>query len=463
MKATGWMAQPTSEEFQGAELGDPRRTRRLCEIAGRVSVDPAASFPDAFNTAAELEGFYRFLRSEHVRSEKILEPHLAASCDRASQLEECLVIHDTTEFNFSSEREGLGKTSANGHGYFAHTSLLVAPDAARTPLGVGGLEQYSRQKRRGRSTITDRRDDESCEGRRWLRAAEAVETRAAGRFQCIHIADREGDTFHFLHGLLENGSRFVIRVAQDRCLEDEFGDRVRLHEPLLNLKVAATFDIELSARDNSKNRRKARTHPSRRARKVQVSIGATTVTVTRPNERQEGTPIELNLVRVWESRPSTDEPPVEWVLWTTEAIDTPKQMRKVVEYYRCRWVIEEYFKALKTGCNFEKRQLESFQTLTAALAVFAPVAWKLLLLRSLAHSATDHPAIEVLSPIQLKFLEKKYGKPIESAGDAFKAIAKLGGHLKQNGNPGWQTLGRGYEKLVTGEAFLLLLESPRDL
>jgi hypothetical protein len=28
------------------------------------------------------------------------------------------------------------------------------------------------------------------------------------------------------------------------------------------------------------------------------------------------------------------------------------------------------------------------------------------------------------------------------------AIAKLGGHLKRNGDPGWITLGRGYERLL---------------
>ena len=36
-----------------------------------------------------------------------------------------------------------------------------------------------------------------------------------------------------------------------------------------------------------------------------------------------------------------------------------------------------------------------------------------------------------------------------TARDAFLAIAGLGGHLRRNGEPGWQTLGRGYEQLLT--------------
>lgn len=43
-----------------------------------------------------------------------------------------------------------------------------------------------------------------------------------------------------------------------------------------------------------------------------------------------------------------------------------------MDAYRARWVIEEFFKALKTGCNFERRQLESFQSLRIALAIFLP-------------------------------------------------------------------------------------------
>ena len=35
---------------------------------------------------------------------------------------------------------------------------------------------------------------------------------------------------------------------------------------------------------------------------------------------------------------------------TTEPIDTVEQVLRIVDWYRARWVIEEFFKALKTGC-----------------------------------------------------------------------------------------------------------------
>lgn len=459
MDTARWLSEPGASEFTGAVLGDPRRTRRLCEIAERLSEDPTASFPDAFGSSAELEGFYRFIRNDNVSGEGVLEPHYSASCGRAAEVGECLAIHDTTEFTFKGERDGLGRTSSKAQGFFAHVSLLVATDEARTPLGVVGSEQYARKDCRGRSTVEKRRDDECSEGLRWLRGAASVERRLAGRAKCIHVADREGDTFQFLSGLLDLGAHFVIRVAQDRRLEDEFGDAIRLHDELLDMQPVACFDIAITARGKRLNPTMARTHPSRKERVARVSMAATTVTVARPRSRLAGSPIELNLVRVWETQPPANEPPVEWILWTTEPVDSVGNIRRIVDFYRSRWVIEEFFKALKTGCSFEKRQLESFKTLTTALAVFVPVAWKLLLMRSLAQSRPEGPPSIVLTPIQIDFLEKKYGKRLETARAALLATAELGGHLKQNGEPGWQTLGRGYEKLVAGEAFFSTLQS----
>ena len=74
-----------------------------------------------------------------------------------------------------------------------------------------------------------------------------------------------------------------------------------------------------------------------------------------------------------EKDPPNDMEPVDWLLLTSEPIDTDEQILEVVDVYRACWLIEEYFSALKTGCAFERRQLESKSTLTKALALFARV------------------------------------------------------------------------------------------
>ena len=113
----------------------------------------------------------------------------------------------------------------------------------------------------------------------------------------------------------------------------------------------------------------------------------------------------MNVVHIKEDASTAAEfEPVEWTLLTSEPIGTVEEIEQVVDIYRARWTIEEYFKALKTGCAYEKRQLESSDSLLNALAIFIPIAWKLLQLRSLARSAPDAPADAVLTPLQLSVL-----------------------------------------------------------
>jgi len=175
------------------------------------------------------------------------------------------------------------------------------------------------------------------------------------------------------------------------------------------------------------------------------------VELRRPHTAQSSrTSVKLNLVYVWEAAPPKGEAPVEWLLFTTESIETAAQLHAIVDHYQTRWLIEEYFKALKTGCAFEKRQLESYHSLSNALAILGVVAWRLLLLRAVSRITPDAPAASVLSATQLKILRHrlKLKEPIKTAQQALFAVARLGGHLKNNGDPGWLSLGRGFEKLL---------------
>ena len=117
-------------------------------------------------------------------------------------------------------------------------------------------------------------------------------------------------------------------------------------------------------------------------------------------------------------------------------------------------MIEEFFKALKTGCAVEKRQHESLHALLNAVAICLPIAWNLLLLRNLARSTPEAPATEVLTPTQIDVLRACASPKLDrtpTVRQVLFAVAALGGHLKNNGEPGWQVLGRGMEYLLTLE------------
>jgi hypothetical protein len=153
--------------------------------------------------------------------------------------------------------------------------------------------------------------------------------------------------------------------------------------------------------------------------------------------------------------PPEGEQAIEWKLVTREPVETPEQILSVVDYYRCRWPIEEFNKALKTGCRVEARQLVNVAALINVVALLTPIAWSILHLRTLANSSKPPPATAVLSPDQLAVLNahpktKKYFQSSDTptARDALHAVAALGGHLKRNGAPGWLTLFRGYKTLT---------------
>ena len=63
------------------------------------------------------------------------------------------------------------------------------------------------------------------------------------------------------------------------------------------------------------------------------------------------------------------------------------------------------------------------------------------------------PAEPFVPPIRLALLRKKHKglPPNPTLSDVAYAIARIGGHLKRNGPPGWLTLQRGFEELLVLE------------
>lgn len=438
------------EELSGAALGDARLTRRLAAMATRAMGAPDAGFPQMVASDAELEGVYRFLSNERVSAAAILEPHVRATMGRSESKGTVLVLHDTTSFEFggNSRRDGLGLMIGNGQGFFAHVALAVAPGESRLALGVLGLEHWQRPTRKHSNHNPLTRLDANRESLRWGRMLTHVEAQREGRFECVHVMDREADIVEVLLEARRCGARFVIRSAHDRAIQ---GCEGHIRARVAGLESSVKREVSLAARgDKGRPGVLRKRHPSRTARTATLGIAGCSVELLPGPYHPDEPRIAIQLVHVREIGAPSGEAPVDWLLYTTEPADTPEQLVAVVDAYRARWVIEEYFKALKTGCAIEKRQLESYRALTNALAMFVPVAWRLLMLRSVARAAPRAPAGAVVSQVQLRLLahKLKLPEPPKTAEQALGAVARLGGHLRRNGAPGWQTLGRGFEALL---------------
>lgn len=425
-------------EFSGAELGDPRRQARLLVLAERMASKPDSSFPKAMSSA-ELEGSYRFFANPRVTAEAILAPHVRETLARLRQDAVTLVVHDSSTLSFNSEgyRDGLAPISDYKQQFVVHCSLAVRADGTRRPQGVLAASQH---------VPVGKRDGQFQD--RWAEQVRDVYALGVSPPSVVHVMDREADDYEVFDLLAQLGGRFVIRMQHNRQLAGEG----RVRDALLPVRAETQRTVPLSKRFKSAGAKQSKIHPRREERLAKLAFGGCRADIKRPATATQATTdqLALNVVYVWETEPPPGESPIEWVLYTSEPVDTVEQVLRVVDWYRSRWVIEEYFKALKTGCAIEQRQLGDLHSLSNALALFLPIAWQLLLLRSEARERPETPASEILLSDELQVLRVAARRPLPAnptIHDALLAIAGLGGHLKHNGPPGWQTLAKGHQEL----------------
>jgi hypothetical protein len=433
-------------DAKNAEFSDPRLRARLANLTAKLAASPSESFPKILSSA-ELEGGYRFFGNHVVTPDGILSGHFDSVCAASRREPTALVVHDTSTFAFDADgaRKGLGRLRSEGQAFFAHVSLVLSDDGQRRPLGLAALTTWVRGE-----------GPSHGEKARWWNGVQRSSEHLDGARNVVHLMDREGDDYALLERLVEGKHRFIVRLNHDRLLSKSGPNSPRkLSEAMLQVECLVQREARLSKRtDGARSPKQKSAHATRGARNAKLSIGSSSITFKRPTTLDSTvTPtLTLNVVRVWEAEPPEGEAPIEWLLVTSEPIDSPEALLLTVDRYRARWTIEEFFKALKTGCSFPERQLGDYEGLINALAVFAPIACRLLALRSAAHHDGSAPATRVLEPDEIEVLRALGRRPLPTnptTRDALLAVAALGGHIKWAPDPGWLTISRGFAELQT--------------
>lgn len=446
------------DETAGVELGDERLAARLMTILAAAVEAPSSSFPRMSDGDASLEGTYRFLNNKKVTAEGILAPHFRATARRVHATECVVVAHDTTEFSFGPVARGdLGRVgNGKSYGFDAHVALAVTGDKSRVPLGVLAVTTFNRPFGSTRLLGGKNKDKPDNTMHRWSENVRLVRQRLGDAAHIVHVFDREADDYALLAEMVELGERFVVRQETDRRLIRHRKDS-KTRALIAQTPLMAEREIVISARRKPTRKTHASRTPIRKARRVLLEIRATKMVLPRSVGAGGRGPetLTLNLVEAVERNPPPGQTPIAWWLWTNEPIDTAEQALEVIDTYCTRWVIEEYFKALKSGCRFEDRQLESQRALYNALAIFVPVAWRLLLLRSLSRHAPAGPATLALTDLQQRALrgymktKRNVDLPAKlTLHEAMRAVAQVGGHITNNGAPGWIVLARGFDRVL---------------
>jgi len=475
------MTDRLEREFSTADLGDVRLTKRAGRIVRRWGAMPDVSFPSMAESEADLQGLYGFLENDAVDFEELMAAHgreTLGRIDAGGAGQVVLVVHDTTSFAFGggSEREGLGWLGYDQQGFFAHVALAVSSDGSRQPLGVLGMSHRMRE-RPVRGAVKKKHDgktsaaDPNRESLRWGELVDETTERLRGHARAIHVMDREADAYGLLCGMVQKHQRFIVRAKHFKrpvtLPGDETRRRTRLHLVAEGAVPLVGREAHLARRPKSPLPAANKKHPPRVSRVAKLEFASETVTIPRAHQLDPTLPpsIDVQLVHVREIEPPAGVEPVEWLLLTSETVETAEDLLRVVDGYRARWLIEEFFKAIKTGCQYETRQLESAHALLIALALCIPVAWQMLALRHLSRQQPETAASSVFSLDRLQALRTIARKPLPptpTARDVFLAIAALGGHIARNGPPGWQTLRLGLDKLLFAEHVLDAARRSKD-
>ena len=436
--------------FGNCQLGDKRRTNRLMQVAEDIASNPSATLPNQMDDWGDLRAAYNLFGRKEVTFEAIARPHWELTKQRATGRN--LVIGDTTELDFGKHRqiEGLGPTgNGSGQGFLLHNALLVDADSEEI-IGVAGQTIHYRDGKSKKKENRSQRLKRKRESEVWGKVIDQVGPPRED-VSWVHVLDRGGDNFEVYCHLLQQRSDWVVRAAKLNryVLAGDSEERMKLSDYLPQLELLGTYTLSL------------RTRPQQPARDAQLEVRVGRIKVPQPHHvspwvrKLKQLPIAMNVVEVVEVNAPAGVTPIRWILFTSLPVQTFEDAWEVITYYEARWLIEEYHKALKTGCRAESRQLKTAGRLEAFVGLTSVVAVRLLQLKSLARTNPEVPAQRVVPRVWLQMLKlarKGLNRVHDlTVGQFYREVAKLGGFLgrKGDGNPGWITIWRGWEKLNT--------------
>jgi Transposase DDE domain len=387
--------------------------------------------------------FTRFLRNRSVTA-AVMSRHAGEQTARRVAGREVVAIQDTSELVLGGRRARaagygpVGKGSALG-GLLLHPVLAVEV-GSEALLGLVSMQVWNRPGGGQRSMRRDRVTS-AKESQRWIdgmRQAGEVLVRAAG---ITVLCDREGDMYE-LFAQRPAHVHLVVRACQNRRVEQAAPHDAKLLFELIDKQPEqGRVAVEVPAA------------PGRQARTAELAVRFVSTLLRRPLHGADPAlpeTLAVTLVEVCETTPPADgSKPIRWRLLTTHAVTTLGQAQRVVDLYRQRWTIEEFFSTLKKA-SFDIEAADigepaAMINFVAAATIAAVTIKQLVQARdgttaqrlTDAFEPDDQPILEAVSA-RLEGKTDRQRNPHPKGSMAFAAwvIARLGGWTGYYGKPG---------------------------
>lgn len=435
--------QWAEQNFASVNLQHRRRTRRLVQSAAAIAARPEKTFPQVFDWNA-LRAFYNLCDQKMATLPTLQGPHWQLTRQAMGQHPLVLIVHDTTDLDFTEHAalQGAGPIGdGGGRGFLQHNSLAILPQP-RQVLGLAYQQLRVRQEAPA-GEHTQKRKRRPRESQLWLEGITASGRPPEG---CcwVDVGDRGSDIYEAMLASQDVGHEFLFRVVQNRQVwaTPQQEQLVGLRELACSLPSQGEDHVAIPGRGG------------RASRTATVQLAAAPVWIPAPQgtlQRWSQPIIAAWIIRIWEAQAPAGVEPLQWILVCSVPTHDLEQLKTRRDWYGCRWLVEVFHHIEKSGCQEEARRFETAARMEACLAVLSVVAVRIFQLRTALESQPAAPADQVATAAEIEVLcmwHKQDASEL-TVREFVRGVAKLGGFLgrKHDGEPGVLTLWRGYQRL----------------
>jgi hypothetical protein len=243
-----------------------------------------------------------------------------------------------------------------------------------------------------------RKDISEKESYKWIEVPRQGIERLPAHIKKTIVADREADIYDlFLErhlGTIGKNCELLIRTAHNRKTAD---DGRYLHEVIDSWSVRGTHSVVV---DGS-----GMCNP--RTAQCQVRFGKVSISVPNAQKgRKDKMPVpDVFYIDIRETNCPETDAPLHWTLATTWPVQCIEDAIEKVEWYRCRWLIEELFRVLKSGYQVESVRFDDGAAIINWCALRLLMAVKLMYIRTHRDDETENSARAVFTDVELKVLK----------------------------------------------------------
>jgi hypothetical protein len=400
------------------------------------------------NRARQIQ-FSRFLHNEAVTVAEMAATAAARTAGLVAG-RDVLAIQDSSELKFGGKEareRGFGPIGRGGGigGLLLHAVLAV--DAVSGAL-LGPVDVTVRNRTGGKVTPRRERQTAEKESQRWLDGMFSAARVLHEAARITVVADRESDIYEEFARRPAH-VHLLTRVAQDRTIKTAVDESASLFAFSDGLPEQACFKVTIPAA------------PGRKERTAQLAFRYAPVEVRKPKSGAAPdlpATVSLTLLDIREMTTPEQGEPIHWRLITTHTIDKPGTARMVLDFYRRRWIIEDYFRTLKTaGFDIEAAELEDPDAMVrfvGAIAVTGVIVLQLVRARDggtdqmlqEAFDPDDQPLLEAISAkLEGRTQRQKNPHPKGTLAYAAWVIARLGAWDGYYGKPGPKVMRLGLQ------------------